>query len=112
MSVATVFGEISLKEKNWGGSGPIRVPSLKESQISSKKWCFEIFHRAKASTFKMSMDNCTSLELLCFLWAPLGSLGCFGVPKVSFFLLRCHRTEELSVLLNKEACQFQSNLNS
>ena len=57
MPLATIFVEIFEKEKNWWGSGPIGVTSWKDFEISPKKWRFEFFHRAKASTFKMSMNN-------------------------------------------------------
>ena len=55
MPLATIFVEIFEKEKKWWGSGPIGVTSWKDFEISSKKWRFEFFCRAKASTFKMSM---------------------------------------------------------
>ena len=51
MSLATVFVEISQKEKSWWGSGPIWVPSWKEFQISSKKWRFEIFRTSAPSRY-------------------------------------------------------------
>ena len=55
MPLATIFVEIFQKEKNWWGSGPIGVTSWKDFEISLKKWRFEFFRQAKASTFKMSM---------------------------------------------------------
>ena len=57
MPLATIFVEIFEKEKNWWGSGPIGVTSWKDFEISSKKWRFEFFCQAKASTFKMSMGS-------------------------------------------------------
>ena len=56
MPLATVFVEIFSKEKNWWGSRPIWVTSWKEIAIYFKKWRFEIFHRAKASTLTMSTN--------------------------------------------------------
>ena len=59
MSLATVFVEIFQKEKNWWGSRPIWVTWWKEFSISFKKWRFEFFCRAKASTFTMSTGTST-----------------------------------------------------
>ena len=57
MPLATIFVEIFQKEKKWWGSGPIGVTSWKDFEISLKKWRFEFFCLAKASTFKMSMSK-------------------------------------------------------
>ena len=64
MPLATIFVEIFEKEKKWWGSGPIGVTSWKDFEISSKKWRFEFFCWAKASTFKMSMDRRTFIMFL------------------------------------------------
>ena len=67
MPLATIFVDIFQKEKKWWGSRPIWVTWWKEFSISFKKWCFEFFHWAKASTFTMTTSYSSSLSVKIFV---------------------------------------------
>ena len=72
MPLATVFVEIFLKEKNWGGFRPYLVTLWKEFDISFKKGVFKIFERVNCpGQSSGSWINVQSFMNVPYIWLTL-----------------------------------------